>query len=254
MSDLGDRFRTDGVVTGVPVLTPEEAEAAVAELEAIEARELARRGGRWDDRDHRPAEHDDHPLRAWARHLATHPRLVAAVREILGDRLLLRNADVFVKSPQSREDIDWHLDTRRTTPDVDGMLTAWIALTPGSRRTGAVEYARGSHLLDLSHGASTKHQLTLDRRAISTLDPASILRPTTPSGVANLHHFRTAHRSGPNRSPARRVAFVVRYLTPEVSTDTAESGSALRVLGDDQGPFLPLEWPPLSWTGPTTAP
>ncbi len=246
-----DAFEADGFFLGLPVLTEAEAADAVASLHALEQAEIARRGGRWTERDHRPWEGTPHPLSDWAHQLAAHPRLVDAVSAILGPTVLVRNADVFVKDPAGDEDIAWHLDTRRTDPDVDGMLTAWLALTPGRRRTGAVEYARGSHRLDLSDGASTRHQLTLDRRAMASLDPASFVRPTTPAGHANLHHFRTAHRSGPNRDTVRRVAFVVRYMRPDVSPEVAESGSALAVRGTDHGAFLPLTEPPITWTGPT---
>lgn len=248
---LGERFAADGFVAGVPVLTEAEADAHRAALDAIEAQEIARRGGSWPDRDHHPLHEADHPLAAWALALATTPTLIDAVGAILGPHLLIRNADVFVKAPRSDVDIAWHLDTRRTTPDVDGMLTAWIPLTPASAASGALEYARGTHRLDLSHGADTRHQLTLDRRAIAHLDPASIARPRGPAGHASFHHFRTAHRSGPNRTAARRVAFVVRFMTPAVSCDTAECLTAVPVGGADPGPFQPVPTPPISWTGPT---
>jgi len=244
-------YAEDGFVLGIDVM--DEAEAAIwrQELLDLEAAELARRGGRWPDRDHRPWEQDDHPLRDWARRLASHPRLVQAVSALIGDRVLVRNADVFDKPVGWGEDIAWHVDSRETGPDLDGMVTAWLALTPGRRHTGAVEYSRGSHRMDLSHGASTRHQLTLDRRAMSRLDPRDLVRPTTRPGQANLHQFRTAHRSGPNRSDSRRLAFVVRYVTPDVDPQTAESGRAMPVLGEDLGRFAPLAYPAISWTGPT---
>lgn len=248
---LAASFAEDGFVLGVDVMTEAETASWREELLMIEAAEVSRRGGAWHDRDHRPWAQDDHPLRDWARRLASHPRLVEAASALLGDEVLVRNADIFDKPAGWAEDIAWHLDSRERGPGMGGMLTAWLALTPGSRRTGAVEYSRGSHRLDLSHGASTKHQLTLDRRAMSQLDPTSLVRPVTRPGQANLHDFRTAHRSGPNRSDSRRLAFVVRYVTPEVSPDTAESGHAMPVRGERLGAFLPLAFPAISWTGPT---
>ena len=58
-------------------------------------------------------------------------------------------------------------------------------------------------------------------------------------GQMSLHHGLTIHGSGPNVSDDRRIAAVVRYITPRVSQNVADKDYAMVVRGADRvGNFI----------------
>lgn len=228
-----DAFWQNGFVTRIPALTPDEARERLEAFEAIEAAEIARGGGAWTQRDYRPWEQDDHPLRAWLDSLARHPRVLDAVESILGPDLLLRNADVFLKEPGNPRGIGWHLDTARRGPEVDGLVTVWLGLTASTRENGGLLYAAGSHRIDIPGGPKDRFTLTLTREASATLDPSRTHVNEMEPGMCSIHHFGLVHASGPNRTANRRLGFVGRYMATSVDPAVAESGAATLVRGTD---------------------
>lgn len=91
-------------------------------------------------------------------------------------------------------------------------LVVWIAMDDVTLENGAVHFARGSHRLgDLPHDETG---VALFTKALGpTLDPEQ--HPEVPAilerGDASVHHFLTAHRSGPNRTDKNRRGFVLDY-------------------------------------------
>jgi len=159
--------------------------------------------------------------------------------------------DVFVKAPHGHDQVAWHVDTAATGPVCDEMLTLWLALTPASPDTGAVTYALGSHRQPLPTHADDRFGLVLTAQGVAALDRRRVRRANGPPGTANLHHLRTAHRSGPNHTDGRRVAVVVRYLTPRATPEAADCGRVVVLSGDDAGPFEATDHAPVFWSGPT---
>ena len=99
-------------------------------------------------------------------------------------------------------------------------LVVWIALDDVTIENGAVHYARGSHRLgDLPHDETG---VILFGKAIrDSLDPSE--HPEEPATMkrrdASIHHFLTAHRSGPNHSDKRRRGFVLDFKSVEAEVD-----------------------------------
>lgn len=239
-----------GYINAITVLSEAEAQAALEELEQIEARENERAGGRWWPRDFRPWESTEHPLKEWGLRLALNPKLLDAVETILGPNILIRNIDVFTKNRGEKKGISWHVDTAERGEHADKLVTAWIGLTDSTSANGCLEFAEGSHVMELPDGPKDKFTLTLTRRASRALLRTETALNEMPKGQASFHHFRTAHRSGPNRTRHRRVGFVVRYMASDIATETAESGVALLARGKLLNPkFTIRDFAPMSWSG-----
>jgi ectoine hydroxylase-related dioxygenase (phytanoyl-CoA dioxygenase family) len=248
-SHLGSTYWRDGFQCGIPVLGVEEIASFRARLEIAEATERARRDGVWKDRDFYPWKGQAHPLEDWFMELAQHPAVLRGVQKVLGPDLLVRNADVFIKEPGVRRDIGWHTDTAMRTPDVGGYLTAWIGLTPSTRGNGGLHFAVGSHRAEIPNPPKDKWNLTFSGEALEAVQGMEQVVSTMAAGEMSLHHALTAHRSGPNLTGDRRIAFVVRYLSPRISKETAESGTAVLVSGEDRhGHFQLVPRFPVTWT------
>ncbi len=250
--DLRAAYWRDGFVRGIPVLSISETAAARARLLAVEADERHKRGGTWPDRDFYPWEQADHPLWELYWELATHPRLLAAVRSVLGPDVLIRNGDVFIKEPHDPDGVCWHLDTPERDGTQDAFVTAWLGLgVEGSTtRNGGMWFLRGAHRAELLERPPDKEHLDLSDRTIAALAPAARVANFMPAGFASLHHALLPHRSGGNQTPHRRIGFVVRYLGAGISRPMAGSGVACLACGRFRSDAIaqrerfPVTWSP----------
>lgn len=246
---LRRHYRTHGFVTGVPVLSSEEAGRVLARIRAVEAAEEARGGGTWGERDLSPQSMPPHPIEDVLGPLVRDPRVLEPVRALLGETVLLRNCDVFIKTGATDIRISWHTDTGRIGRSTDGMLSLWLALTPATAENGALEFVSGSHRYDEPPPVRDKRALTLPPDQAEAIDPDRVVRSVLEPGMASMHHFGLVHRSDSNRSGVPRVAVVMRFMAPWVSHWAAESGSATLVCGVDRhGKFGLQERFPVSWT------
>jgi ectoine hydroxylase-related dioxygenase (phytanoyl-CoA dioxygenase family) len=250
-SDQVDRFREQGYLSRIPVLTPEEVVDFRERFDALESAEIRRRGGTWENRSYRPDVNPEHPVRDWYRGLATHPRILAAVEALIGPDILIRNADLFLKPPSWKGNVRWHTDTAMPYSEVKGMVTAWVGLSPSTRRSGCLEFIPGSHLREIHDGPADRFNLNLNAGALRQLDTKSAVCNIMEAGQMSIHSFRTVHRSQRNRSRERRYGFAIRFLSAETSCEAAESGVATLVRGSVRAntfmlrPFFPMSW----WEG-----
>ena len=227
---VDQRFRRDGLVSPVPVLSVAEAADHRARLEAAEA-EIG------------PLHYADkiHTILTSPYELATHPRVLETVEQIIGPDILLYNATYIVKEPGSTSHVAWHQDlTYWGLVDDDAQVSMWLALAPANEESGCMQMIPGSHHRGrVEHTrASGDHNVLLLGQRIDDLDAsAAVYCPLLP-GEASFHHGWTLHSSPPNTSADRRIGLNVQYLAPHNRHETSHHASAVLVAGvDDHGYF-----------------
>lgn len=242
-------FERDGYVRGLRVLSAEESRSYRRRFEEIEAAELEKRGGTWENRSFHPGgDSADHPLRAWFVELATHPNVLDAAESLLGPNLLIRNADVFIKEPGQRRGIGWHVDTAMPWEQTRFLVTAWLGLTDSTPQNGCLNFIPGSHLQTYKDGPKDRFSLTFSQTAKSQLDLSSAVANEMPIGCMSFHSFRTVHSSKNNYTDDRRFGFVIRFMSPEISREAAESGVAFLARGTNtNSQFMMKDVFPVSW-------
>lgn len=243
------RYRSQGFVSRVPVMRAQTAAGLLAELEALEGGVAAAGGRAWTRRKQRPWELDSSPHEAFLRSVIWNAQVLAPVKALLGPDLLLRNCDVFIKTGASRLAINWHTDTGHLGRSTDGMLTLWLALTPSTRRNGAMQFVKGSHRSAADRPPRDNKHLNLTEEEIAAIDPGRVATNIMAAGQASLHHFGLVHRSGPNHTSRPRVALVMRFMAPWVSRWGSECARATLVSGTDEYKKYVLEDRfPVTWT------
>jgi ectoine hydroxylase-related dioxygenase (phytanoyl-CoA dioxygenase family) len=129
---------------------------------------------------------------------------------------------VLVKEPGARERTVWHQDLAYFHVDGEQLCTTWVPLDPTDATTGAVRYARGSHRWDAVYRPNlfvssmpipgTEGELVPDVDALAAAGDAEVVTFATEPGDVVVHHARTLHAAGGNRSSTtRRRAISVRY-------------------------------------------
>lgn len=244
-ADQVTAYQEDGFLFPLQVFPAEEARGFRAGFEALEQRYadggLPRPLGRYL----RVNAHIVIPLAA---QIASDPRVLDRVESILGPDLLVWSAELFIKEPQTPHIVSWHQDlTYWGLGETDQELTAWIALSPATVKSGCMRFVAGSHKQRIQpHNDTFSDDNLLSRgqeiAVVVNEDDASnvILEP----GQLSLHHGRMFHASGPNQSDDRRIGVAVRFVTPEVRQMVAERDYAMLVRGaDPKGNMRPVAPP-----------
>lgn len=248
---LAAQYWQDGFLFPLPALPAPEAAAARAELQAIEAR--------WQTADlplplATYKRVNAHVVLPMVTRIAADPRILDVIEGLLGPDILIFAAEFFIKEPHTRQIVTMHQDlTYWGLGAIDGMVTAWIALSPATPASGCMDFVRGSHKNAILPHVDTFDENNLLSRgqqvqvAVAEADRTAIeIHP----GQMSLHHGLTIHGSGPNTSPDRRIALVVRYIRPDIAPDSGPGGdSAMLARGSDRhGNFTLLPRPTADFT------
>ena len=241
-----ERYRRDGFLFPVDVLTAEEALVLAGSVEE-HLRASERGSGLLAALALGPKVH---LLWRWADALVRDNRLLGPVRRVLGPDLLVWGTSIFVKAPGAGTPLAWHQDALTYGLDgaAIGAVRVWLALTPATPENGPLCYLAGSHELGvLPHrransleGRARGDEVCLD---VSRFDRHEVVaRP----GQCSLHNLLVVHGSGVNTTGSPRLSIAIDYVSTAVRPMGPLPDSALPVSGrGDQGHFLP-ETPPRS--------
>lgn len=175
---------------------------------------------------------------AWARELATHPRVLDAVARVLGPELVVVSTLILHKRARTAAYVGWHQDGTYWRLHEALTASAWIALTPSHPGNGCMRVIPGSHRQTIH-----PHRLTYDpdsmlgrgEQADVEVDEQLAVDVVLEPGQMSIHHNSILHASRPNPSAEPRTGFIVRYVTPEFQSG---KGSALAVRGDRLPPGM----------------
>ncbi|MCP4818699.1 MAG: phytanoyl-CoA dioxygenase family protein [Shimia sp.] len=249
--DQQAQYWDDGYLFPLDVMSQEEAAKWRAEIEDIEAD--------WLSADlplplNSYKRVNTHVVMPMAARLASDSRVLDIVEGILGSNILVWSAEFFIKEPRTKSFVSMHQDlTYWGLGAIDGLVTAWIALSPATVSSGCMDFVKGSHKNPILPHADTHSDDNLLSRGqeiavdIASEDQTAIaLQP----GQMSLHHGLTIHGSGPSVSDDRRIGFVIRYIKPEIAQQVADKDYAMLVRGVDRiGNFIHLA-PPKSIFAP----
>ncbi len=186
-----------------------------------------------------------HLLFDWADRVAHEPALLDAVESLIGPDILMWSSGVFWKAPRSGSYVSWHQDATNFELDsADGVVRAWLSLTPSSLANGTMKFLPGGHRLGAVRHVDRKAEGELLSRGETmdmTIDDAQAVPVVVDAGEVSFHHLHTPHASGPNGSDAPRVNYVMTFVAPQVKPRVGPD-SALLMRGHD--PFCHFEHEP----------
>jgi non-haem Fe2+, alpha-ketoglutarate-dependent halogenase len=221
------RFHEDGVVFPIRAFSADEADDYRRECDRLEAL----LGGRPRTVEVRQM----HLHFPWAYRLATQPRLLDAVEDLLGPDLLIWATELFAKHPDDRVvSIGWHRDGAYMGLEPEHTLTAWVALSPSRAANGCMRVV---------HEADRRVSGSVQRTTGKPED--SIMDVELQAGELSLHDVYVLHGSGPNLGRDKRVGFAIRFTTPQARPTTSTKVAAKLVRGEDRYGFFDLQPPPL---------
>jgi len=220
-----DGFARDGFVTGIPALT-------VAETDAF--RDRAERF----ERDHPEDVRWAFDIKAnlvfdWVYANGAHPRILAAVADLLGPDLLLTNSIFRIKDPGTAVSYGWHQDSARIAVEPCPVIV-YVAISEATAENGCLAVIPGTHRgiapFDLVSNPGQPNRRVARVRAPAVERAVNL--ELAPGEIA-IFSANLVHGSPANRSRARRFAVLHDY-TPPAARQSIGKGSGQLVLGEDR--------------------
>lgn len=198
------QYERDGIAYPIRVMSVGEAQrfrAGFEELEAHLGRELKYVAM-------------THLYFRWAFNLSTHSNILNAVEQILGPEILVQGTLILCKQANDASFVAWHQDLNYITQNSSPAVSAWVALSNSTCRSGCMRVIPGSHKKDILPHSDSAIENNMVPFSVE-LDKARAVDVELRSGEMSLHDARLVHGSQPNQSDDKRIGFIIRFVTPQ---------------------------------------
>lgn len=207
-----EAYATQGGFVLPDVFSPMELTALLAELDPLEAEKNALLQ-HVDPNAIAIAKHDEIVFRAHtvlqspqAKALASHPTMLALVKDLIGPAVRLYWDQIVYKRPGTPTEFPWHQDNGYTFVQPQQYLTCWIALNDAVEENGCPWIAPGLHKL----GTLSHWWADVGFQCLKETPEDAVAMPLKAGSIAVFSSL-TPHRTGPNLTANTRKAYILQY-------------------------------------------
>ena len=167
--------------------------------------------------------------------LLTHPRIVAHVRDILGNDVVGWGSHYFCKMPHDGKRVSWHQDASFWPMSPSKTVTVWLAIDDADVENACMRFVPGSH----HHGHLTYHLSEDSENNVlnQTVDNADQFGDPVDdelqAGEMSMHSDLLLHGSEANASDRRRCGLTLRYCAADVRAGMDWNAKGVIVSGSD---------------------
>src|ERR1700748_2459243 len=168
--------------------------------------------------------------------LLSNPRIVACIKDLLGENVIGWGSHFFCKMPGDGKRVSWHQDSSYWPLSPSMAVTAWLAIDDATVENACMRYIPRSHRL--GHLTYT----------LSENDEANVLNQTVPgaetfgqpvddelhAGEISIHSDLLLHGSEANQSSKRRCGLTLRYCPAIVKAGLGWNAKGVVVSGKDE--------------------
>lgn len=222
------QFNRDGYLKGLRVFSPEEADATRRYFDALLAQVLAAGGDSY-------SISTAHLKHGKVYDLLTDPRLVAIVRDLVGDDVIAWGSHFFCKMPRDGKAVAWHQDASYWPLSPSKAVTIWLAIDDADRGNGCMRFLAGSHHfghLTYRPSAAGEHNV-LDQTVEDAERYGTPVDVELKAGEISVHTDLLLHGSEANGSARRRCGLTLRYCAADVRAELGWNAKGVIVSGRD---------------------
>lgn len=205
------QFNRRGFLTGIRIFDQDEAAAIRDRFDDLLSRVLAEGGDSY-------SISSAHLRYGDAYDLLTDRRIVAYVRDLLGEDVVGWGCHYFCKMPRDGKRVEWHQDATYWPLTPSKTVTVWLAIDDADAANACMRFVPGSHLrgplafeVDDDDPSTVLNQRVTD---IEEFDPP--VDNVLGAGEISLHSDLLLHGSEANESDRRRCGLTLRYCAAEV--------------------------------------
>lgn len=223
-----EQYNRDGYLKGFRIFEPAEIASYRAFFDALLERVLASGGTSY-------SISTAHLKYGRVYDLLTHPRIVAYVRDLLGENVVGWGSHFFCKMPHDGKVVHWHQDASYWPLDTARTVTVWLAIDDADVENACMKFIPGSH-----HYGHLTYRLTEDTEdAVLNQEVENAEKMGEPvyaelkAGQISMHSDLLLHASEANQSDRRRCGLTLRYCAADVRAGLDWNQKGVIVSGED---------------------
>jgi non-heme Fe2+,alpha-ketoglutarate-dependent halogenase len=206
-----EHFNRQGYIKGIRLFSERESDVNRRYFDDLLAKVLAAGGDSYSI----STAHLKHG-KVWD--LLTHPRVVAIVKDLLGENVIGWGSHFFCKMPGDGKMVSWHQDASYWPLTPSKAVTVWLAIDDADMENACMRFIPGSH----HHGHLT-YKMTenaesnvLDQVVENAEGIGKPIDVELKAGECSVHSDLLLHGSEANRSSRRRCGLTLRYCSTDV--------------------------------------
>lgn len=222
------QFNRDGYLRGFPIFGPDEVLANREYFDRL-LEDVTASGG--DSYSISSA----HLKYGYVYDLLTHPRIVAYVRDLLGENVVAWGSHFFCKMPGDGKSVAWHQDASYWPLSPSKAVTVWLAIDDADSENACMRFIAGSHHfghLTFRPSDSTEHNV-LNQSIDNVEQFGEPVDNPLRAGEISLHSDLLLHGSDANNSTRRRCGLTLRYCSADVRAGMDWNQKGVIVSGSD---------------------
>ena len=167
--------------------------------------------------------------------LLTHPRIVAYVKDILGDNVVGWGSHYFCKMPHDGKRVSWHQDASFWPMTPSKTVTVWLAIDDADVENACMRFVPGSHHYGhLTYHLSEETENNVLNQTVDNADQfGEPVDDVLQAGEISLHSDLLLHGSEANASDRRRCGLTLRYCATDVRAYMDWNAKGVIVSGRD---------------------
>jgi len=206
-----DQFNRDGYVKNIRIFTQDEVETNRAYFDQLLAHVIAAGGDSY-------SISTAHAKCGKVWDLLTEPRIVAVVRDLLGESVIGWGSHFFCKMPGDGKVVSWHQDSSYWPLTPSKAITVWLAIDDADRGNACMKFIPGSH-----HYGHLTYKMTedsgtnvLNQEVENAEGIGQPVYDELKAGEISIHADLLLHGSEANTSTRRRCGLTLRYTPSDV--------------------------------------
>lgn len=223
------RFNCDGYLTGIRIFDDEEIAGIRRYFNELLERTLAAGGDSY-------SISTAHLRYGRVYDILTHPRIVACIKDLIGENVIAWGSHFFCKMPGDGKRVSWHQDSSYWPLTPSMAVTAWLAIDDASIENACMRYIPGSHHLGhLTYTLSENDEGNVLNQTVAAAE--SLGEPVNVelrAGEISIHSDLLLHGSEANQSSKRRCGLTLRYCPAIVRAGLGWNAKGVIVSGKDE--------------------
>ena len=167
--------------------------------------------------------------------ILTDARIVAAVKDILGENVVGWGSHFFCKMPHDGKSVAWHQDSSYWPLTPSKAVTVWLAIDDADTENACMRFISGSHHFGhLTYRPSDSAEHNVLNQSIDNAEQyGEPVDDCLKAGEVSLHSDLLLHGSNANESDRRRCGLTLRYAAADVRAHLGWNGKGVIVSGSD---------------------
>jgi Phytanoyl-CoA dioxygenase (PhyH) len=206
-----DRFNRDGYLKPFRIFDDHKADDLRAYFDRLLAKVLAEGGNSY-------SISTAHAKYGRVFDVLTDRRIVALVKDLLGENVIAWGSHFFCKLPRDGKTVSWHQDASYWPLTPARAVTVWLAIDDADRGNACMKFIPGSHHYGhLTYRMSEESESNiLDQTVENAEGIGQPVYDELKAGECSLHSDLLLHGSEANASDRRRCGLTLRYCAADV--------------------------------------